>query len=624
MRKKHDLQFEDFASDTVATEELDYVEVPLSSRVFLLVIVTATLLAATMVARIIYLGGIKGSFYQARAIANINHEKLIPAHRGIITDRIGVVLAKNTETFSVFLNITELLKDRVQFDLVISALAQTLDMPVSDIEAAVADVNFENNTEVPVVRNITSEQAIAVRGLSLASVSVENDFRREYPLGASMSAILGYTGISDTGVSVIGKTGLEHYYDGDLKGTDGKYVYIRNVKGTVLDERVAQPATPGAKVKTTIDADFQQYFYNRLKQGLAGLGSKGGVGLAIDPRNGEILALVSLPSYDNNIFMTPGKSADRVRVVTDKDHPVFNRAVKGVYSPGSTIKPLVALSALHEKVIDPSFQLYSPGYLEIPNPYVPDKPSRFLDWRPQGWVNVRSALARSSNVFFYEVGGGLPSSPGVPAVVGLGIERLRHYWEKFGFGAKTGIDADNEAVGFLPSPDEKQQRTKTPWRIGDSYNVSIGQGDLQVSPIQLLNYIAGIANNGVMYAPHLVQSITGQRDIEPTTLIDYSDWKMELREVQAGMRDGVIKDYGTSHALNDLPMAVASKTGSAQIQFNTKTNAFFVGYGPFEKPRIAIEVLIENAKEGSLNAVPIAKDVLNWYYEHRIALRTTN
>ena len=610
---KNELPFEEFAPDIISESEFDYVEVPISSRAFLFLGLASVLIIVLATSRALYLNLGRGSFFTARSLANVNIEKPIPAYRGVITDRYGKVLATNTETFSVFINAGELLKDRQVFSQVMAKLAETLGGSAADLETIVTSADLEKMSELPLIRNITPEQAIAVRGLQLPAVSVENDFRREYPEGPAFSAVLGYTGLSDTGTEVIGKTGLEHFYDTLLRGTDGVYQHTRDVKGTVLDERVTREPSPGQKLATTIDADLQHYFYDRLQQAFRMLGVKGGAGIALDPATGEILSLVSLPTYDNNIFMDPTKSDERVSVVTDATHPLFNRAINGSYSPGSTIKPLVALSALHEQVIDPNFQVYSPGYLDVVNPYNKDKPTRFLDWRPQGWVTVVSALARSSNVFFYEVGGGLPAQNGQPAVTGLGIDRLNHYWQKFGLGAKTGVDADSEATGFLPNPEEKQKRTGIPWRLGDTYNVAIGQGDLQVSPLQLINYIASIANNGVLLRPHFVPS-------PDQTLVDYSDWKNELSEVHLGMRDGVVKDYGTSHLLNDLPFAVAAKTGSAQIENNTQTNAFFVGYAPFEKPRIAIVVLIEKAKSGSLNAVPIAKDVLNWYYENRIAL----
>ena len=610
--KKHDLQFEEFASDVLRGDESDYVEVPIAPKMFALVGIIAAMIVGAMAIQLIALTVAKGSFYEARASINVNREKPIPAHRGIITDRHGRVLAKNTETFSVYVNAARLLKDQRALLATLSRLSEVLNVAVEELEAAVKNGDYENASEVPLVRNISSTQAIVVRGLGLESVMVENDFRREYPEGSVFSSVVGYTGTSDSSVQVVGKAGLERYYNEVISGSDGAYVYHRDAKGQVLDERIARDTVPGATITTTIDGDLQEYFYKRLSEGLRYLGIRGGVGMAIDPRSGEVLSLVSFPTYDNNIFMTPGTSKERVALIHDSGRPLFNRAISGSYNPGSTIKPLHALAVLREKVVSPTQQIYSKGYIEIPNPYVPDKPSRFVDWRPQGWVDVRSALARSSNVYFYEVVGGFEG------LKGIGIDRLRGYWERFGFGAKTGIDADGESIGFLPSPEEKLTRTRQPWRIGDTYNVSIGQGDVLVSPVQLLNYIASIAGNGIMKRPHLVRSVGSGPVVEAETLFNYSDWKTELREVQLGMRDAVTRDYGTAHALDIIPMDIAAKTGSAQTNNNTKTNAFFVGYAPFEAPEIAILVLIENAKEGSLNAVPIARDVLTWYYHNRV------
>jgi penicillin-binding protein 2 len=321
--------------------------------------------------------------------------------------------------------------------------------------------------------------------------------------------------------------------------------------------------------------------------------------------------------------MTPGRTADRIALIKNPQKPLFNRAISGAYSPGSTIKPFVAMAAMREGLVGPDDTVYSKGYIELPNPFVPDKPSRFLDWKAHGVVDMRSAIARSSNVYFYAIGGGFEN------IKGLGITKLRQYWDLFGFGKTTGIDAPQEDVGFLPGPEEKEARTHQPWRIGDTYNVSIGQGDLLVSPVQLLNAISSIAANGIMYSPSLVSRIepmsrpgsatsTSPLIVHHDQLLDYSDWKAELEQAQLGMRDAVRKDYGTANLLSSLRFPTAGKTGSAQIQNNTKTNAFFVGYGPFENPSISILVLIENAKSGSLNAVPIARDVLEWYYTHRL------
>ncbi len=620
MARRKDLYFEEFTPETSTSSEVDYMEVPLSSNMFMAASISVVVVLVALFGRLAYLNLGQHSFYAARATSNVNMDKPVPAQRGTIMDRYGEVLAKNTETFSVFVDAATLLKDRQQLDATLAQLSAALDTPVEELEAALAAGDYEHSVEVPIIRNISPEVAIAVRGLNLASVSVENDLRREYIDGPIFSSVLGYTGTQDNKPVVIGKAGLERAYDDLLRGVDGVFVSSRDAKGHVLDERLSRDATSGKSITMTIDAGLQRFFYQRLQQGLRSLGVFSGVGMAMDPKTGEVLALVSLPSYDNNVFVTPGQSAERSKLLTDKVRkPLFNRAVSGAYNPGSTIKPIVALAALHEKVITPTQTIYSAGYIDVPNPYVPDKPSRFVEFNMHqyGYVDVRSALAKSSNIYFYTVGGGFGT------IVGLGLDRLHHYWEKFGLGQKTGIGLDPETSGNLPTAAEKEARTHQPWRLGDTFNVAIGQGDLLVSPIQLINFYASLANNGVMYKPTLVHSLSGGAPEKPQVVLDYSDWKEELREVQAGLRDGVAKTYGTSYTLDDLPFHAAAKTGSAQIKNNTETNAFFVGYAPYEDPRIVVSILVENAQTGTLNAVPIAKDVLNWYYENRLNKQDT-
>lgn len=618
MKKEQEILFEEFASD--AAGEDDYVEVPVSSATFFWASVAIAVIIGGLFGRLVYLNLGQKSFYVARAERNVNLERAIPAQRGTITDRYGEILAKNTETFSIFADAAALLKDRRLLSEVLGQLSDVVGVPVDDLEGAFRQGDYERLAEVPLVRNVSPEVAIAVRGLNLPSIVVANDLRREYIDGPIFSSVVGYTGAQATQATIVGKVGLERTYDDVLRGIDGLHIFSRDAKGAVLDDHIVQSAVSGKTVVTTIDAGLQRFFHKRLEEGLRSLGVYSGVGIAMDPKTGEVLALVSLPSYDNNIFVTPGKSQERAKLVNDSVRkPLFNRAVSGAYNPGSTIKPLVALAALHEKVIKPTDVIYSAGYIDVPNPYVPDKPTRFVEYNMNryGWVDVRSALAKSSNVYFYTVGGGFGG------IAGLGLEKLNYYWQKFGLGQKTGLGLEPEVAGFLPTAAEKEARTRQPWRLGDTFNVSIGQGDLLVSPIQLINHFASIADNGVMRRPQLIKEVGGEKVASSPVLLDYSDWKLELKEVQAGMRDGVVKEYGTSHILHTLPFSVAAKTGSAQTNNNTKTNAFFVGYAPYEDPRIVVSVLVENAKSGSLNAVPIAKDILQWYWDHRLDKQDT-
>ena len=411
----------------------------------------------------------------------------------------------------------------------------------------------------------------------------------------------------------MGKTGLEIFYEDRLRGKAGSFFRVRDALGNVLEEKGGEPPKIGEPLRLTIDAEFQRYFYGRLERGLLDLGRKVAVGLAINPQTGAVLALINLPSFDNNAFGARGMSRERETILTSPLKPLFNRAISGFYTPGSIIKPLVATAALEEGVIDPDRYIFSPGFLDVPNPYNPEKPTRFLDWRRQGDVNLVSAIAQSSNVYFYLVGGGSPGTKEGVGIKGLGVRRLEEWWRKFNLGSLTGIDLPGEAAGSLPSPEARERKTGEPWLLGDTYNVSIGQGELLVTPLQLVSYIGAIANGGKVYQPFLTKDGGDSKVIS-----DISYAASSIREVQEGMIQAVRAPLGTAHFMSSLSFKVAAKTGTAQIKNKAEENAFFVGYAPADDPKIAVLVLVENAREGSLNAVPIAKDVLEWYYENRI------
>ncbi len=604
MKKQDDANIEELIFDNWSGATR--LEIPLSRASFFLVGAVALLITIVFFAQSFALGVVYGDFYTARARANVNKEIVVSAYRGIITDRFGVPLVENIPIFRVSLDIGELYRlVYAEQDMAIRKIADAVGIDADDIRLFIADADIESGARITIARDVSSEMVINLRALNSPLIVIEDDYKRRYPDASVFAHVMGYTKITDFKNTREGSAGLEALYDARVRGTDGISSIYRDARGNVVQEKRMREARAGAPFATTIDAAFQKYFSARFKEGLAMLGRTAGVGIAMNPKTGEILALVSFPSFDNN---------NPAAYLTDSTRPLFNRAVSGVYSPASIIKPLVGLAALHERLITPSFTVYSPGYLEIPNAYNIDKPIRFLDWRPQGMVNIKSALARSSNVFFYIVGGGcvVPACKKFGVSKGLGITKLREYWQQFGLNTKTGIDVPGEAVGFLPDPEEKYMRTGEPWRIGDTYNVSIGQGDLGVTPIRLITFFSSIANNGITMKPHLLLNAT------PEIIHDYSSWKDELKIVRQGLRDVVGRPYGTASALYDLPYKTSGKTGSAQVQNNEKTNAFFIGYGPSSDPQIVVLILVEDAKTSSLNAVPIGYDVMRWYYNNRL------
>ncbi|MDI6734130.1 MAG: penicillin-binding transpeptidase domain-containing protein [Patescibacteria group bacterium] len=620
MKKRLDL--EDILTDRVVEE--DFLEVPLVDKVFKVLFYLILILAAFVLVQFGNLGLGQHSFFQKRAFNNMADIKVQPAPRGIIFDRFNKALVNNEPSFNIFLVPHELPNDAEGRRKAINEMAEILNIDSAVIFDKLSEKDWSLSEKLFLTNELSQDQLVSLSSRKINGLSIEAAFKRVHAEPFVFSHIIGYTGLVDkndinknpnlTIDDVIGRSGLENYYDSYLRGVNGEEISFRNAKGELQEERQSRLPGGGRDIKTFIDADLQEYFYERLKESLNSLGRNIGIGLAFNPQNGEVLALVGIPGFD---------SLKVSQFLDEATKPFFNRAVSGLYNPGSTIKPLVALGALVDGVIDAKKQIFSAGFIEIPNPYNPDNPSRFVDWKPHGWVDVYSALARSSNVYFYEVGGGFKDQKG------LGILGLKKWWQRFGLDKKTSIDLPGEEIGFLPDPVWKESVKKDPWRLGDTYNVSIGQGDLLVTPVELLNYISTIANGGKIYKLRIVKSILDDKNKidetwnRPIIISDLGNILGDkLQEVQRGMREGVTKAYGTSYFLHDLPISVAAKTGTAQVENNAKTNAFFVGYAPYENPEIAILVLIENSREGSLNTVPVAYDIFLWYYNNRLKSKT--
>lgn len=616
MKKRH-IDFEDMLMDR--RREESFVEVPLRGGVFKVVFFIALIACVGLFIKLFSLNVVEGERFRARASSNISDEQIEEAARGVIVDRFGNPLVANEPAWKAVLSPRDFPEDVRERVALLNTLSVTLNIPVRELKDKIGDRDWGQSDRLLLKEDLSHDEFVALSTETLSGVSVEPTWKRISQSPYAFSHILGYTGLvtkddikKNSALSIddrIGRSGLEAFYDDALRGENGKFVFFRDAAGRTKEKKSVEVATQGATLQTSIDGGLQEFAYTRMMQGLAELGRDTGAVIAIDPRNGEVLALASAPGYD---------PLDIKKALTDPDKPLFNRAVQGVYNPGSTIKPLVATAVLSEGIVTPATQVYSPGYIDIPNPYNPQNPTRFPDWKPQGWVNVHSALARSSNVYFYEVTGGFQSQKG------LGIEKLKDWWERFRLDKKTGIDLPGEGEGFLPDPEWKERVKNDPWRIGDTYHVAIGQGDFMITPPALINYIAAIANGGKFYELHVMKStkdVKGNtlRVIEPRLLSDIgNEIKSALPDVKQGMRDAVTKDYGTAHLLSNLPVKVGAKTGTAQIQNNQRTNSFFVGYAPYDNPEIAILVLVENSKDGAANTTPIARDIFLWYYENRL------
>ncbi len=603
-KRQKRIDFDEVISDSISREELNVRETPLGTNVSRVLYYSAILVGCVFIGRTLFLAGVEGSSYKERAESNINQDIPLIAPRGIILDRYGEPMVENEAIFTVFLQLDEMIRSG-ESETVLRAAEEILGLEKEKVASILQSTNIESVTDVILKRDITREQVIAIETLNTKSLIVENDFKRNYS-DPAFSHLVGYVNLAtqDDLAKIdklalndfVGRVGLEASYDSVLRGDNGSVTIFRNAKGDLENIRRTGEPIAGDELNTTIDAELQKYFYNRMIQSLTSLGRTSGAGIAINPENGEVLAIMSFPSFDaNNVS----------EYLDDTRQPLFNRAVSGLYAPGSTIKPFHAVAALSEGVIEPNDQILSIGFIEIPNPYYPESPSRFVDWKAHGWVDLHKALAVSSNVYFYVVGGGFEGRKGV------GIEKLREYWQSFGFDRETGIDLPGESIGSLPSPEEKEERTGSIWRVGDTYNVSIGQGDLKISLLELLNGIIAIAE-GKAYRPHIAKMDSQEEIINISSLLSF------LPDVIEGMENSVSESYGSSNLISSLPIRVAAKTGTPQIAGNTKTNALIIAFAPADDPKIAILVLVEDAVEGSLNVVPVARDVLGWYYETRL------
>ncbi len=606
MKKKLDL--EDILIDSLET---DYLEIPLKNKILKGLLFVFLFLIIVFLIQIFNLIVVKKDYYQKRALANMYLEKVKIAPRGLIKDRFGKNLLENVSISNAYLNFSFLKKEDKEKEEFLKKISQILNLNYNQLYQEIKKYNWLENPDFLLKTDISQEELINLISLNLKEIKIEESFKRKYLDNFAFSHVLGYVGFVEKKdlennpdlffKDLIGKNGLELYYDNYLRGRNGKEIYLKDALGKNLEKIEDIPFKAGNDLKTFIDSEMQLFLYNKLKENLQRIDSEKGLVLVTNPQNGEVLSLISYPSYD----------LEKVYLYLNKENnPIFNRVVSGVYSPGSTIKPLIGVAALEEKIVDPLKSFYSAGYLLVNNPYNPKSPFKFLDWKKHGWVNLYSALARSSNIYFYAVGGGLLKESNLGEQVGLGVARLKKWFEIFNLNQKTEIDLPFENVGFIPDPIWKQKQKNAPWYLGDTYNISIGQGDLMLTPVSLLNYINAIANGGKFFKLRLASEEKILKDLS----FELND---SINEVKKGMLDAVLKDYGTAHLLSDIPLKIAAKTGSAQILNNLKTNALFVGFAPYDNPQVSILILVEDSKEGSLNTLPLARDFFWWYYLNR-------
>jgi penicillin-binding protein 2 len=538
----------------------------------------------TLTARLFYLQITNGTEYSA--ISNRQRTVLEPilAPRGSMYDRNGRLLVKNVPTFTVKIRPADLPIE--QRDEVVARLASLLAMDPADINSAIDGNPGSAFDLVRVAQDVdrTKAQLISEAGYQLPGVEVTVEARREYTDGPLMSQLLGYTGpinadelanLRDDGYQpddLIGKAGLEAQYETELRGTYGSESVARDRTGRRTQVlQTVEHAVPGASLQLTIDTQAQKDAQKALKWAMDKIGMTRGVVIAMNPQTGEILAMVSLPTYDNNKFARGISSKDFAKLLANKDHPLLNHAVQAHYAPGSTYKLVAGTGGLADRDITASTRLTTKAYLTLGS-------TKFYEWNHRGWgpCDIYCGFGHSSDTFFYQVAGK------------LGIDRLAYWARQYGFGAPTGVDLPGEVAGIVPDNAWKQDALGAPVFPGETYQAGIGQGYDAVTPLQLINAYAALANGGKLYQPQLVREVIGPdgtvvRGFKPKLLHKLKVKSSVLRTMRNAARNTVVLRH--TYNLVDLPIKIAGKSGTAEFgrpdsKGRLPYSSFFVGFTP--------------------------------------------
>ncbi len=581
------------------------------------------LLSGVLVANLYHLQVQNYEDYQPRS--NDNRIKLlpIPPSRGLIYDRNGILLAENRTVFQL-----EMVPEKVDsVDKTLAALRPIVGLTDEDI------ANFRKErkrsrrfSSIPIKTPLNEEQVarFAINQYLFPGVEVKGYLKRYYPYGEALTHVIGYVAkINDkdverldkegrlanyAGTHDIGKLGIEKYYENILHGQVGSEEVEVNNRGKVIRKLREQPATAGQNITLSLDLELQQYI-ERI------LGKRRGAVVVMDPRDGSILAMVSSPSYDPNLFVNGIPSKTYSALLNDPDRPLINRTTQGTYPPASTVKPLITVAALESGAITTKTTLFDPGWWKLPG-----SEKRYRDWKKwgHGQLNITKAIEESADTFFYQV------------AYDMGIDRLSEWMKKFGFGQYTGVDISEERSGVMPSREWKMARYRKPWYQGDTIPVGIGQGYWTATPLQLAKAMTILINDGEVKPPHLLKSIQGngitmnypEENLPSIGVKDSGYWEI----AKDGMYGVNNRPNGTARrSFAGTPYKSAGKSGTAQV-FSLAPNqtydakklanylhdhAWFTGFAPYDNPQVVVSILLENAGGGSTNGAPIARKIFD-------------
>lgn len=592
-----------------------------------IIIVIMTIIVASITLRLWYLQIVKGEYYSQKSHDNRIRNRRIRALRGIITDRNGEILADNSLGFNLQIIPENIAKDNIEeVANVIAAQVEDLDR-VTIVELYSKCSAYTRHRPLTLKKNLSANELarIEARKYELPGVIIETEPLRDYPYDEVCSHIIGYLGfINDRELQLkayasyarddlVGRTGIEARYQNVLRGQDGLRQVVVNARGRQLETFTIKPAVSGHSLQLTIDIDLQDFIFTAM-------GDQVGSVVAIDPNNGEVLALVSTPSFSNNLFSTRIRPADWQRINGDPLHPLQNRSIQGCYPPGSTIKPLIAAVALTDQLIDVNTEFFCGGSLTLGR-------TNFRCWNRYGHgkVNLAKAIRESCDVYFYNL------------ATRVSIDRIAAFGNQFGLGLKSGIELPGERSGLMPSSSWKLKHVHDQWYTGDTLSVCIGQGYLSTTPLQIAAMYATFANSGTYFQPHLVKMDGLNRaDDSPATepSTDHHGVKIEMRDqdmqaIRQALWMVVNNRRGTGYKsrLRDERWQMAGKTGTAQVvkqelktlkkvsetPWRYRDHAWFAAFAPFKSPKIAVAVIVEHGGHGGSTAAPIARQVIEYY-----------
>ena len=574
-------------------------------------------LICVLIARLYFLQVVQYEYHSTLSENNRVHVQPIPPTRGLIFDRNGVVIADNRPSFSLSMT-----RERSgDWPQVLDTIVQVLELTPDD--RALFEKRMKQGRRpfepVPILFELNEEQIarIAVNQFRLPGVEVVAQLVRHYPQGAHFAHSVGYMGrinekelktldpVNYSGTHHIGKTGIERFYEAELHGQVGYEEVETNARGRVLRVLKRTDPIPGKDIVLSLDIKLQE----AAEEALAG---RRGAVVALNPMTGEVLAMVSQPSFDPNLFVT-GISFKAYAELRDSiDRPLFNRILRGLYPPGSTIKPAVAIAGLDSGVITGASRVYDPGYYQLPN-----YDHKYRNWNRSGdgYVDLDTAIMRSNDTYFYDL------------AHKLGIDRLSTYMNQFGIGQKVSLDMFEESAGLMPSREWKRATRRQAWFPGETLILGIGQGYMQSTPLQLAQATALIASKGKWIRPHLAKTIEGVPPVDPNpmpdiVLRDPSNWA----KVSHGMQQVVHGARGTARVAGvGAQYLIAGKSGTAQVvaikqgekydrskvQERHRDHALFVGFAPANNPQITVSVMIENGEAGSRVASPVVRKVMD-------------